>query len=131
MPPAGAFSLFALFSTIMLPLRGNCSDDSFLRSAYCIYRKLAYSCLLAFHIHPPLHSSDRNPDSYRESDGFPPSSTFSSQTLPDTSYPGRSLSAPCSPLFAPCPMPFSSFILHISPLLLVSKSHSHPVSQSP
>jgi len=31
---SGAFSLFAVFSTIMLPLRGNCSGDLFLRTAY-------------------------------------------------------------------------------------------------
>ncbi len=63
---SGVCSLFTVFSTIMLPLpvrqaglRGNCSGDLFLRTAYCISRKLAYSCLLAFHIHPTLYPSDR------------------------------------------------------------------------
>ena len=31
---SGAFSLFAVYSTIMLPLRGNCSGDLLLRTAY-------------------------------------------------------------------------------------------------
>gem|GEM_PF-4346804 len=31
---SGTFLLFAVYSTIMLPLRGNCSGDLFLRTAY-------------------------------------------------------------------------------------------------